>query len=157
MLSDLPERRRNRKYLKREIPELDKDRKNAPRKEEITNSNDYTEEYLKNKNLSIMTDTEPDLDHNSRPLQKTPKMPNNPSRKIPNADTCDSFVVVIAKKKKPTISKWERVNKDNITECMKINSTTQKHCCLQYNTWYLKIKRRILKKSCNKIYPGVNG
>ncbi|XP_047346149.1 protein unc-13 homolog 4B isoform X9 [Vespa velutina] len=116
-------------------------------------TNIFLKEYLKNKSLSIMTDNEPEIDNVCLRKKGQRKTRTNHSTSSSNSNSSDSFIYV-AVEEVSAVSEWESVTKDEITESIRVNSVSQKYCnSKSNNSWYLKLKREILKSLRNKIYP----
>lgn len=116
------------------------------------------EEYLTNRNLSIMTDTqlESDVVDNVDLRQKhaNTKTSNSSSSTVSQ----DSYILT-GSEEMPVVLKdtnWEYVNYCDITETIRNNSTMKKYCSPKCSSaWFLKIRHEIMKKKNrrNKIHP----
>lgn len=128
------------------------------------------EEYLRNKNVSIMTDDEPDF-YVSKPFvgtrasDKTRKnlneyvimnaeeilvKNNNASEKI-----MDDYVIVGTEEMPVTLIE-KNASDNSDSESVKNMEQSLKNCSLMCNhTWYPQFKRYVLKNLRNKIYPSV--
>lgn len=115
------------------------------------------EEYLTNRNLSIITDKnlEPDVVDNvclrSRQKQRINARASNSS------STNSEDYVMIVSEEMPSVLKdknWEHVDYRDISESIRGNSTVKKYCSPRCSSaWFLKIRREILKSCSNKIFP----
>lgn len=116
-------------------------------------ANIFLRKYLTNKNLSIMTDNEPEIDNVCLRKIRQRKTRTNNSTSSSNSNSSDLFIYVAAEEVL-AVSEWESVAKDKITESIRVNNVSQKYCnSKSNNSWYLKLKREILKSLRNKIYP----
>nr|XP_050846697.1 uncharacterized protein LOC127062469 isoform X1 [Vespula vulgaris] len=116
-------------------------------------ANIFSREYLTNKNLSIMTDNEPEINNVCLRKEGQWKTRTNHSTSSSNSNSSNSFIYV-AVEEVSAVSEWESVTKDAITESIRVNSVSQKYCSSKSkDSWYLKLKREILKSLRNKIYP----
>lgn len=128
------------------------------------------EEYLRNKNVSIMTDDEPNF-YVSKPFvgmrasDKTRKnlneyvimnaeeilvKNNNASEKI-----MDDYVIVGTEEMPVTLIE-KNASDNSDSESVKNMEQSLKNCSLMCNhTWYPQFKRYVLKNLRNKIYPSV--
>lgn len=115
------------------------------------------EEYLTNRNLSIMTDTqlESDVVDNVRLRQKK-HINARTSNSSSSTDSQNSYIL-IASEEVPVVledTNWEYVGYCDITESVQSNSTKKKYCSPKCSSaWFLKIRREIMKNCRNKIYP----
>lgn len=131
--------------------------------EQIKTSSDVCkEEYLTNRNLSIMTDTQLESDVvDNVCLRQKEHINARTSNSSSSKGSQDSYIL-IASEEIPVILKetnWEYVDYCDITETMQSNSTTKKYCSPKCSSaWFLKIYREIMKNCSNKIHPViVNG
>lgn len=120
-----------------------------------TSSAVYKEEYLIDRNLSIITDTQLDSDvvDNVRLRQEKPTNARN-SNSSSSADSQDSYVF-IAHEEVPVALKdtnWEYVN--HYDESVQSNNNMKKYCSPKCScAWFLNIRREIMKNCRNKIHP----
>jgi len=115
------------------------------------------EEFLTDKNLSIMTDTqlEPDVVDNVCLRQKIHINARTHSSHSSSSTDSQGYVL-IASEEIPVVlnTNYEYVNYHDITESMRRNSTEKKYCSPKGSiAWFLKLRREILKNCRNKIYP----
>lgn len=100
-----------------------------------------------------MTDNEPEIDNVCLRKIRQRKTRTNNSTSSSNSNSSDLFIYVAAEEVL-AVSEWESVAKDKITESIRVNNVSQKYCnSKSNNSWYLKLKREILKSLRNKIYP----
>lgn len=130
--------------------------------EQIKTSSDVCEEeYLTNRNLSIMTDTQLESDVVDNFCLRQKKYINvRTSNSSSSGDSQDSYVLIAAGEKPAVLdnANWEYVDYCDITETIQNNSTTKKYCSPKCSSaWFLKICREIMKNCSNKIHPVVNG
>ncbi|KAG7190817.1 hypothetical protein KM043_006886 [Ampulex compressa] len=129
--------------------------KNLPLGDQNACSN---KECLTNEKLSIMTDSEPEVDHEIICLRKEKRRSDEESgsARSSRANSTDSYVIVASEEIPvfPAVSHWESVQYDDITNSLRTNSRSQKYCSPKCSSvWYLKIRREILKALRNKVYP----
>jgi len=127
---------------------------------EIKNSSAICkEEYLTNRNLSIMTDKHVESDVVDNMCLRQKKHVDARISNSSNTSSQDSYVL-IAYEEVPVVSNdtnWEYVNYHDITESIQNNSTVKRYCSSKCSSaWFLKIRREILKNCRNKIYPVTN-
>jgi len=117
------------------------------------------EEYLTNKNLSIMTDKhlESDVVDNICLRQKKYVDARTSNSSSTNSTSSQDSYVLIVCEEVPVVSNdtnWEYVDYHDITESIQNNSTVKRYCSPKCSSaWFLKIRREILKNCRNKIYP----
>ncbi|KAF7404981.1 hypothetical protein HZH66_003887 [Vespula vulgaris] len=100
-----------------------------------------------------MTDNEPEINNVCLRKEGQWKTRTNHSTSSSNSNSSNSFIYV-AVEEVSAVSEWESVTKDAITESIRVNSVSQKYCSSKSkDSWYLKLKREILKSLRNKIYP----
>lgn len=140
-----------RKYL---LQSCDKDNKTI---EKIKKSPTiYKEEFLIDRNLSIMTNKhfESDVVDNVYPQQKQHV---DAKTSYSSSTSLQDSYVMIASEEMPIVlndTNWEYVDYHDITESIRTNSTVKKYCSPKCSSaWFLKIRCKILKNCRNKIYP----
>lgn len=122
-----------------------------------TSVNVCKEEYLTNKNLSIMTDTQlsPDIVDNVCLREKkhdTAKTSNSSA----STDSQDSYILISTEETPAKLRdiNWEYVDYDDIAEHVRSDCAMKKYCSPRCSTaWFLKIRREILKNCRRKIHP----
>lgn len=125
--------------------------------EQIKTSSAVCKEYLTNRNLSIMTDTQLEANIDNVCLHTNARTSNSSS----SEDSQDSYIL-IASEEIPAVLKdsdWEHVDYCDITNSVQNNITIKKYCSPKCSSaWFLKIRREIMKNWRNKIHPViVNG
>lgn len=152
---------RKKKSTQDQSEELPENMANAERTE--TSFSICEKEYLTNKNLSIMTDTQldPDLDvvDNVCLRQKKPDTIKT-SNSSDSACSQDSYILIsteeLAEEMSVKSKDWEYVEYSDIAEHIKNGLRLKKYCSPRCSAaWLLKIRRGILKNRCSKIYPAV--
>lgn len=119
-----------------------------------TSSVVWKDEYLRNKNLSIMTDTQLESEDNVHLRQKehANARTSNSSSSIDSSD-----YILISSEEIPIKEKdvnWEYVDYDDVAENMRSDCIMKKYCSPKCSTvWFLKIRREILKNCSRKVYP----
>lgn len=147
-------------YRKKCLPQSSKKLLDKTSIEQIkTSSAVCKEEYLTNRNLSIMTDTQLESDDVDNVCLRQKKHTNaRRSNSSSSKDSLDSYIL-IASEEMPAILKdvnWENVEYCDITETVQNNSTMKKYCSPKCSSaWFLKIRREIMKNCRNKIHPMV--
>lgn len=128
------------------------------------------EEYLRNKNVSIMTDDEPDF-YVSKPFvgtrasDKTRKnlneyvIMNAEEILVKNNNTSEKIMddyVIVGTEEMPVTLIEKNASDNSDSESVKNMEQSLKNCSLMCNhTWYPQFKRYVLKNLRNKIYPSV--
>lgn len=150
-------RRRRRRVSKRVSFRAIANRIRVP---EVVKRNDtvlYDKEYLKNKNLSIMTDNEPDF-YLQDPIIR--KRINERKLKAISGSSRGSFheYVIVAVEEQPVTTNSKSVN--NNYDSANVNRNTDSVSSKNprpkcHKTWYMKFKRQIIKALRNKVYPHV--
>lgn len=134
---------------------LSKSKTNVERME--TSPDLCKEEYLTNKNLSIMTDTILDRDVVDNVCLREKKHDNaRTSNSSFNADLQDSYFVVSTEETPVKLKdvNWEYVEYNDIVDNVGHGCVMKKYCSPKCSTaWFLKIRREILKNCRRKIYP----
>ncbi|XP_020290678.1 protein unc-13 homolog 4B isoform X2 [Pseudomyrmex gracilis] len=113
------------------------------------------EEYLANRNLSIMTDSSIESNNvdNTR-RKKYLASANVGHSSSTNSEDC----ILIATKELPVLldneANWEYITYQEIVESAQSNTTARKYCSPKCSSaWFLKLRREILKNIRTKIYP----
>jgi len=119
------------------------------------------EEYLTNRNLSIMTDTQPESDvvDNARLREESIKCAT--TNLSSSTSSQDSYVLVSTEEMPVQLKdeNWEYVGYQDIIEISQTQDATKKkkYCSPKCNVaWFLKIRRDILKNCRNRVYPVTN-
>lgn len=128
------------------------------------------EEYLRNKNVSIMTDDEPDFYVSksfvgTRASDKTRKnlneyvIMNAEEILVKNNNTSEKIMddyVIVGTEEMPVTLIEKNASDNSDSESVKNMEQSLKNCSLMCNhTWYPQFKRYVLKNLRNKIYPSV--
>lgn len=122
-----------------------------------TSSAVYKEEYLIDRNLSIITDTQLESDVVDKvDVRLRQKKPTNArtSNSSSSADSQDSYVLIAHEEIPVTLkdTNWEYVK--HYDESVQSNSNMKKYCSPKCSSaWFLNIRREIMKNCCNKIHP----
>lgn len=125
--------------------------------EEIKKSSTICEEeYLTDRNLSIMTDKHLESDVIDNVCLRQRKRVDARTSNSSSTSSQNSYVL-IACEEMPIVlndTNWEYVDYHDITESIQSNSAVKKYCSPKCSSaWFLKIRREILKNCRNKIYP----
>lgn len=125
---------------------------------EQTETSTITEEYLTNRNLSIMTDTQPESDVVDNACVRQEKSSNRRTTNSSSSTSSQDSYILISTEETPVLLKdtnWEYVGYHDIIEVMQSQSKKmKKYCSPRCSTaWFLKIRRDILKNCRNKVYP----
>lgn len=125
--------------------------------EEIKKSSTICEEeYLTDRNLSIMTDKHLESDVVDNVCLRQRKRVDARTSNSSSTSSQNSYVL-IACEEMPVVlndTNWEYVDYHDITESIQSNSAVKKYCSPKCSSaWFLKIRREILKNCRNKIYP----
>lgn len=117
------------------------------------------EEYLANRNLSIMTDSQIDSDtvDNAR-LRREKRLANAARVGHSSSNTNSEDYILIATEELPVLinndANWEYVDYHEIVESARSNNGARKYCSPKCGSgWFLKLRRDILKNIRNKIHP----
>lgn len=114
------------------------------------------EEYLTNRNLSIMTDTKLESDVVDNVCLRQKHANTKTSNSSSSTDSQDSYILIVSEEM-PVVLKdtnWEYVDYCDITETMQSNSIMKKYCSPKCSSaWFLKIRRELMKNCRNKIHP----
>lgn len=135
-----------------------KDQESPPRNGETGDLVICDREYLKNKDISILTDKKPELylGKDTRFMKKGTKGATETSNRLHTQDSCNSYVTVADKKPVVSQSRRENVDHGDTTGSVKVKRVTRKYCgCKCSGAWYLKFRRQVLKSLRNKIWPDV--
>lgn len=116
------------------------------------------EEYLTDRNLSIMTNKHLELDVVDNVCLRQKNRVDARTSNSSNTSSQNSYVLVACEETPVVLNdtNWEYVDHHDITESIQSNSVVKKYCSPKCSSaWFLKIRREILKilKNRNKIYP----
>lgn len=119
------------------------------------------DEYLTNKNLSIMTDTQLETDVVDYARLRRKKQADARTNSSSSTDSQDSYILISSEEMPVDIKEinWEYVERENIARSVLSDCDVKKYCSPRCSSaWFLKIRREILKNCRKKIYPmPVNG
>ncbi|XP_076681977.1 C2 and C2B_Munc13-like domain-containing protein staccato isoform X3 [Andrena cerasifolii] len=159
MLTDLVKlRRRRRRPSRRGASKSTRDQESPPRDGKTGDSVICDREYLKNKDISILTDKEPELylGKDTRFTKKGTNGAAETSNRLHTKDSCNSCVTVADKKPVISQSRRENVDHGDTARSAKVKKVPRKYYgCKCSGAWYLKFRRQVLKSLRNKISPDV--
>lgn len=144
-------RRRRGRDSKRVASKSIENRRKISEIEKIRSIVLYDIGQLRNRNLSIITDGEPDYCS----MKNVVSLRQRKLNKIDNhrkKDCYDSYIRVTVEK--DVTPRRKKVDQKDIKESVKMKNEAEKyHGSKSCGAWYLKFRRHILKSWCNKVYP----
>jgi len=120
------------------------------------------EEYLTNRNLSIMTNTQPESDVVDKVRPREESSIKRATTNLSSSTSSQDSYVLVSTEEMPVQLKdenWEYVGYHDIIEISQTQAATKKkkYCSPKCSVaWFLKIRRDILKNCKNRVYPVAN-
>lgn len=148
---------RKKHLVQNQSKELSRNKASTERMKTSSNVCVCKKEYLTNKNLSIMTDTQLDpdvVDHVC--LRRKKHGIVRASNSSSSTGSQDSYILISTEETPVKVKdvNWEYVDYDDVAENVRSGCVMKKYCSPRCSTaWFLKIRREILKNCRRKVYP----